>query len=213
MAGWREPRIAYRHRSYYLTVEYYLQVIKSLKLRIPSKGIVIDVGCGKGYMVEFFRKLGLQAIGLDLSKEMLKEAKKSALEVVLGDARYIPFRSSATQIVTCFEVLEHVIEPQKVLSEIYRVLSNGGIFIATMPLKHPINVVVDFLRGEKTHLTMLTAKEWLAMISSFLNIVGYKTLFVLPIPPTLFRRYFILDLGLLNTHLWLRGVKHDLHDG
>lgn len=203
---WREPRIAYRHKSRDLTIRYYLHVLKSFRVKIPPRGVVIDVGCGKGYMVEFFTKLGLLAIGLDLSEEMLKEAKERGLEVVLGDASYLPFRSSIAHIVTCFEVLEHVMEPQKVLSEIHRILKDGGVLIATIPLRHPVNMIVDLLRGEKTHLTMLTAKEWLNVFSNSFNI-SYKTLFILPIPPTLFGRYFIFNLGLFNTHIWLYGLK------
>lgn len=201
--SWREPRIAYRHKSYDLTVDYYLKLLRSLNVRIPH-GVIVDVGCGRGYIVKFFAKVGLCCIGLDASKEMLRECK--GIDVVLGDIRYLPFRSEIADMILCFDVLEHIKDVQKVPGEVRRVLKKKGHSVCTIPLKHPINIISDFLRGEKSHVTMLRVSEWLNMFATFFNI-NYKTVFILPLALVLFKRYLTLDLGFFNTHIWLHGVK------
>ena len=202
---WEEPRIAYKHKSHTLTVQYYVQVLKWVG-NLPRKGIVVDIGCGRGYMVKQFNEIGLDAIGLDVSEEMAKEAKKKGLEVIMANAEHLPFRQSACDVTICFEVLEHLPKPVLAFSEVHRVLKKGGMFIATIPLKHLMTAILDLLRGEKTHITMLTAREWLEMARRFFDI-SYRTLFILPVPPVLFGRYFKASLGLFDTVMWLCGLK------
>lgn len=58
---------------------------------------------------------------------------------VFGDAHRLPFSEGSVDAVTCFEVLEHVRDPERVLSEISRVLVPGGVAELSMPFLYPIH--------------------------------------------------------------------------
>lgn len=66
---------------------------------------------------------------------------------VLADAGNLPFKDSSLSSVLCTELLEHVLEPERVVSELHRILLPGGILILTAPFLYPIHRdPVDFHR-------------------------------------------------------------------
>jgi len=83
---------------------------------------VLDVGCGTALLAESVS--GSFYVGLDVSKGMLREAakrKRGLVELVLGDARYLPFRSSSFDSCYSFTMLQNVPEPERALEEMRRV--------------------------------------------------------------------------------------------
>lgn len=93
----------------------------------------LDVGCGSGLIL---RHLPGNPAGLDLNPRNLEKARRYAPAALLlqGDAEEgLPFRDHSFQTVTCTEVLEHLLYPEKTLSEINRVLIPGGCLIGSVP--------------------------------------------------------------------------------
>jgi ubiquinone/menaquinone biosynthesis C-methylase UbiE len=85
---------------------------------------VLDVGCGTGHNLAFFKESGLKAAGIDASKPMLDVAAKklgTSVGLHLGHAEELPFDSESFDIVTLITVLEFVPNPERVLSEAARV--------------------------------------------------------------------------------------------
>jgi len=62
---------------------------------------------------------------------MVKKRYKE-LKLIRADAHNLPFKNNSFDLVICTEVLEHVVNPEKVLGEIKRVLTNDGIAIVEM---------------------------------------------------------------------------------
>lgn len=95
---------------------------------------VLDVGCGGGLACEFMARLGARVSGIDRSKNSIEiaqaHAKQSELQINYqqGNAEDLPYQQNSFDCVVCFDVLEHVYNRNKVISEIYRVLKPGGIF-------------------------------------------------------------------------------------
>lgn len=100
---------------------------KALFLRLiqPKFGqSLLDIGCGTGNNLAFFKKLGLKAIGIDNSKPMLDIAAKklgTEAELHLGRAEKLPFDNDSFDIVTLITVLEFAPDPIKMLKEAARV--------------------------------------------------------------------------------------------
>lgn len=95
---------------------------------------VLDLGCGTGEMIKRIlqQDKNKSLYGIDLSEKMLDVAKnKLGKEVtfVLGDSEDIPFSDSFFDVVYCNDSFHHYPAPDKVLSEVYRVLKPHGIFI------------------------------------------------------------------------------------
>jgi ubiquinone/menaquinone biosynthesis C-methylase UbiE len=96
-----------------------------LKLVQPKSGqSVLDIGCGTGHNLAFFKELGLKAAGIDASKPMLDIASQklgTSAELYWGHAEELPFDNNSFDIVTLITVLEFVPDPTEVLKEAGRV--------------------------------------------------------------------------------------------
>jgi SAM-dependent methyltransferase len=93
-------------------------------------GLLIDVGCGLGYLTQYFLDHGIEAIGVDISKEYLKTAKKISPKgrFILANGVKLPFRDEHFATVILNDVLEHVPYDcaYPILTEITRVLKTDG---------------------------------------------------------------------------------------
>jgi 2-polyprenyl-6-hydroxyphenyl methylase/3-demethylubiquinone-9 3-methyltransferase len=95
----------------------------------------LDVGCGGGLLSEELARMGCVVTGVDPSEQSLEAARAHARQEGLaidyrqatGEA--LPFPDATFDLVCCCDVLEHVDDLPRVISEIGRVLRPGGIFL------------------------------------------------------------------------------------
>lgn len=109
-------------------------LIKQLKID-PRGKKVLDVGCGGGILAEEFARLGCQVMGIDPSVSSLATARAHAQQAGLdidyrvGVGEDLPFADESFDMVYCSDVLEHVNNLEKVISEMARVLKQDGVFL------------------------------------------------------------------------------------
>lgn len=106
---------------------------------LKPRGHAADLGCGPGRLVVKLAQIApaLQVTGIDLSDEMLAQAKRCARRAGLqdriafkkGDAAQIPFPDDSLDLVVSTLSLHHWRDPAAVLDEIERVLRPGGSFL------------------------------------------------------------------------------------
>ncbi len=87
---------------------------------------VLDVACGPGIVTAALEQAGLLACGVDLTREMLREAASRGGRFVQGDTGRLPFRESSFDVVVCRNSLHHVTDPSAAIREMTRVLRSGG---------------------------------------------------------------------------------------
>jgi 2-polyprenyl-6-hydroxyphenyl methylase / 3-demethylubiquinone-9 3-methyltransferase len=110
------------------------KLFSELKI-IPKEKTALEVGCGGGVLCEEVARMGFTTLGIDPSEESVRVAinhsKLNGLNIRynagLGEA--LPYRDEVYDVVFCCDVLEHVRDLPKVISEISRVLKPGGVFI------------------------------------------------------------------------------------
>ena len=96
---------------------------------------VLDVGCGGGFTSEFLAQRGAQVTGIDLSSATIESAREHAktshlkIDYLVGSGEDLPLPAGHFDVVICVDVLEHVSDLPKTLSEIHRVLKPGGSFL------------------------------------------------------------------------------------
>ncbi len=96
---------------------------------------ILDLGCGFGEFAGVFYE-GSVEMGIDVSGRDLQWAAKTKKysQLVLADARKMPFANNSFKTVLSVSVIEHILNTPKVLSETFRVLVPGGKFVFTTPV-------------------------------------------------------------------------------
>jgi SAM-dependent methyltransferase len=98
----------------------------------------LDVCCGLGDDARRLAALvepGGRVVGLDASPALVERARASAPEMtwIVGDAHRLPFEESTFDAARVERALQHVAEPDRVLSEMVRVVRPGGVVLACEP--------------------------------------------------------------------------------
>lgn len=105
---------------------------KVLKL-IPKEGLHLDIGTGRGEGTLEVHKIK-HTIGIDYGNRSLNVAKNYDLNLFQADGRHLPFKDRTFNSITALDVLEHVPEPGILLHEVFRTLSDDGLFIFQTPV-------------------------------------------------------------------------------
>lgn len=135
-----------------------LQLLTCVRFLAPRlsrlKGKVLDVGCGE---MPFRALLGPEAsyTGIDVASATAF-GMGSNPAIVPFDGRAIPFPDASFDHVLCTEVLEHVEEPSDLISEMERVLRQGGTLFVTVPFSARVHhAPYDFQRFTRFRLVTL----------------------------------------------------------
>lgn len=97
--------------------------------------LLLDYGCGNGkrYGHEMARR-GLDYRGFDVSETALSQAAELGLNVrALGVGGEVDLPDSSVDTAICFEVLEHLMEPERALQAIRQPLKPGGVLLLSVP--------------------------------------------------------------------------------
>jgi SAM-dependent methyltransferase len=114
-------------------------VIDILKSHI-HKGLVLEIGCSRGFFLQEGKNQGYQTYGIDISLSSLKSGKKINPEnnFIRGDGECIPFKNETFDAIVAIHSIEHMPNPLQVIQESFRMLKLNGILIIITPNKESI---------------------------------------------------------------------------
>jgi SAM-dependent methyltransferase len=130
---------------------------------LPNPGRALDAGCGHGAIVHELLERGWDAYGFDVSEWLIEQARgfspESAQRFEVGELPAVPVGGSF-DLITCIEVLEHVVEPLTVLRALHTRLRPGGRLIATTPNLRPLIPWWDAETSDPTHVSVHEPAWW-----------------------------------------------------
>lgn len=114
-----------------------------------ARGRILVDGCGVGAYLEHLSVDSQQTIGLDIELERAQEAHVRAEQVICAAGEQLPFPSDTFDLVLSHEVLEHVQDDRRAISEIVRVLAPGGRLVLFVPNRgYPFETHGVYWRGQ-----------------------------------------------------------------
>lgn len=140
-AAWYERE---RHLPYHRMLD---ELELELVARYGRGKALLEVGCGTGLVLERARAIGRSAIGVDLSRGMLEQARARGLMVAQGTATQLPIATASVDVAFCFKVLAHVAEPELALAEMARVVRPGGWVLAELYNPRSLRYLVKRLKS------------------------------------------------------------------
>lgn len=124
----------YGYTDYLQDGELYLRTYRKRIRHITERvsgGKLLDVGCAAGYFLAVARDAGFEIHGNDVAAPMVRHAREElGLEnIELGTLESVGYPDAAFDVVTLWDVIEHLADPLSVLVECRRVLKPGGILV------------------------------------------------------------------------------------
>ncbi len=137
--------------------------------KLKLKGKLLDAACGSGYILSSLPK---SSVGIEINPRHVKAAKKNApdAKVIKGDIENIPFEESSFDVIIATEIFEHLPDSGAVVSELWRVLKQGGSLIVTVPSTHflwRMRFLASGMYKTEPKLVRFTKKSLLELFSNY----------------------------------------------
>jgi 2-polyprenyl-3-methyl-5-hydroxy-6-metoxy-1,4-benzoquinol methylase len=127
----------------------------------------VDVGCAYGYTSQVLAELGYATFAFDVSSWGIKQAKKEKnADFLVCDARAeLPFKADTFDLVTCFDVLEHLEHPERALEGMFNV--TRGVIVCTTPNRKVEKAIRKITRDyDETHINAKSPSQWESCIKT-----------------------------------------------
>jgi SAM-dependent methyltransferase len=102
--------------------------------RFASDGRLLDIGCSTGLFLRAARDMGWTGQGLEYSPDSSRIAREQhQLDVKTGELRADTYPAGSFDVVTLWDVIEHVPDPYATLVQVHRILADGGQLLLKTP--------------------------------------------------------------------------------
>jgi SAM-dependent methyltransferase len=114
------------------------RLMETLSAEIIGYTKLLDVGAGTGRLARPLQDAGFEVVGIDISRKMAGKAReKGVKQLLLADARFLPFKSGVFDGAICVHVLHLISDWRKALQEICRV-SRSALFSLSNASRNPV---------------------------------------------------------------------------
>jgi len=137
-----------------------------LKYKQPAKEKkILDVGCAYGFFLQGVDKK-FSCFGLDISKHAIRIAKKNTKAQLIVNSADInwPYKNRFFDIITMWDLIEHLNNPEKSIKEAKRCLKKGGYLFIQTPNKYIRNLIGD---KDKTHINKKSISSWTKIFKKY----------------------------------------------
>lgn len=150
---------AYYEKKRYPLLKWYLKLLKRHHSNFER---ILDLGCAYGDFLSLCDKLKIETYGIDISDYALRKAAehtKAKLAKCDISRESLPYREEFFDVVTCFDLVEHMEREDFYFKEINRVLKRGGTLFIITPNKEWI--MKKFIPDrDPTHINLHNSKYW-----------------------------------------------------
>ncbi len=105
--------------------------LQTLEAHFPTRGRLLDYGCAAGYFLEMAQHDGWQIAGVELSADMARQAQQTLGVPIAGELALLP--TDPFNVITLWEVIEHLPRPVEELRRLFERLRPGGALMLSTP--------------------------------------------------------------------------------
>ncbi len=171
---------------------------------------ILNTACGDGYGSDLLVKTENAVIwGMDISEKAIRSAKlkygaeRKNLKYLVGSVYEIPFEEGYFDTVVTIETIEHLVDHERFLSEIKRVLRRDGILVISSPDK----IVEDRLFDNPHHINLLYKDSLCELLERY-----FKVEKVFSQTPIITKPIFMVYLSFIFSSIFLSGKMVNTND-
>ncbi len=170
------------HWWYKARREIIFDAVKRLAAHYPEPKF-LDIGCGTGFNIAHLHQLGFDAVtGLDFSPDALSYCRSRHLTgLICGSAEHLPLRPGHYDIVLTLDIIEHLKEDQRALTDIFHALKPGGTLVIFVPAFQFLWSLQDEISHHKRRYTAEELKEKIHQAGFDLKKLTYANTFLFPV--------------------------------
>jgi len=135
-----------------VTVKRYNEILEKFE-KYRKTNRILDVGCGMGYFLEIAKDRGWEVYGTEYTDEAIEICKSKEIEVRKGKLTADLFDKESFDVITSFEVIEHINDPVDEIRISRELLRNGGIYYLTTPNFN--SLLRYYLKGKYTYVLII----------------------------------------------------------
>lgn len=134
LEGYRTSQEGGHDSQYDNRVKSFYRMLRKLEKEVPScPANVLDIGCAGGAFLEAAEQFGYTAYGLEPSENLVDLGKSRGLRITQGTLDDNPFEGQLFELITFWDVIEHIASPRKVLEKAGTLLKPGGLLLINFP--------------------------------------------------------------------------------
>lgn len=158
-----------------LTIKRYNELLDTFE-PFKKTNKILDVGCGIGYFLIEAKKRGWEVYGTELSTESANICTQKEINIKKGTLNAENYSAEMFDIITSFEVIEHINNPRIELKHFNTILRRGGLVYVTTPnfnsmLRYRLKAAYNIITYPE-HLTYYTPKT----LETIFELSGFKKL-------------------------------------
>jgi SAM-dependent methyltransferase len=174
----------YRRQNPARKLEFYRSVVEHhMPEKLPIR--VLDVGCGMGGFLACLRasdpkRSRLLLTGADVSEYAIAACRKRLPDenFVVSPSQHLADLNQTFEVVTAFDVLEHLSNPDETASAISACLTPDGLVTIVVPVYDgPLGPFVRLFDNDRSHLQLRSRTWWLDWTSTHFTVTGWQGIF------------------------------------
>ena len=115
-----------------ITIKRYEELLEAMEpFRKTNK--LLDVGCGIGYFLEVAKRKGWEVYGTEYTDEAVAICSEKGIHMKKGKLAHSNYPAQSFDIITSFEVIEHINNPNEEIHHFNKLLRSGGLVYVTTP--------------------------------------------------------------------------------
>lgn len=158
-----------------LTIKRYNEILDKME-PFRKTGRLLDIGCGIGFFLDEAKKRGWEVYGTEYSERLIGLLREKGITIHEGQLNSENYEEGFFDVVTSFEVIEHINNPISEINQIGKLIRKGGLVYITTPnfnslLRRRLKIQYNVINYPE-HLSYYTPRT----LTKLFNSNGYKKL-------------------------------------
>ncbi len=113
--------------------EVFLSYLDKIEFITKNRGAILDIGAANGYFLMLAKERGWDVYGVEISDYAASQAKEKGLNVFTGVIKNADFKPESFDVITMWDVIEHLADPIKEISVIASLIKPNGLLVINTP--------------------------------------------------------------------------------